>query len=954
MNFDINAVIFIAFLAGNFIFGLWTSRGVTTLRSYAIGDKNFSTATLVATIVATWVSGSFFFGNISDSYSYGLSYMYIPLFGDFISLILVGALFAPRMGEFLGKLSIAEAMGDLYGDKVRLVTAVSGFIGVAGIISIELKVAGILFEYALGIKEIYGIIFSGIIITAYSTLGGIKSVAFTDVIQFATFCIIIPLIGYFLFGNIESNQIITNTLMTNPAFDFKTIFSPSNPKFFYFLSVFLWCMTPSFNPAFFQRIAMAKNASQAAYSFKIASFICLFLSASVVWISILILSSSSGLSESEIFKFIINNSKWATGFKGIILIGVMAMIMSTIDSYINSCSVLIVHDFHKATKIKYIKNELFATRIGSMLIGLIAILFSLREGTFIDLFVWANMFYMPVVTVPFILAIMGFRSTPKAVLSGMAAGFLAAIIWEQFFKIHGIGGLIPGILSNIIVYFGTHYLLKQSGGWVGIKDPNTLITVQNARKLKYKKLIYDIKSFNLLATLEKNTPKGDGLIFFVGFFVMVSAFATTYSLTKTPEYGQVANFIYIATLSCSSSLTSYPLWLPMWRKTRIGISIAWNLVMFACLICCAFLMVLISNFAEIQLMVFMVNILIILSFVTWRWALFTIITGVLVTTFYYNKYVYVEGTNELAGSQFTIIYLLLMLSSTLILFLKPKQEYIEATEHKVDDLEHENVHLGKKVSSLNVKVNDLDEQVIHYSQRITDQAKEIERLGTTAQKILNNVNHELRLPVGNVMNFAEMLSGGLGKYTKKQLKEVSDEVFKNSNRLSTMILNMLDLAMLDVKKIELNKKTINLSELVEDRVEQCRKIYVQNKNINFELNIEPDIFANVDANYIRQTVDNLVINAITYSQSGTIKIGLSLKSNDIVELTIQDEGIGIPRSEIFDIFTPFKMGIHTESKAEGRGVGLALCKAAVEAHDGQIKAESKGKGALFRVVLGLS
>jgi signal transduction histidine kinase len=169
-----------------------------------------------------------------------------------------------------------------------------------------------------------------------------------------------------------------------------------------------------------------------------------------------------------------------------------------------------------------------------------------------------------------------------------------------------------------------------------------------------------------------------------------------------------------------------------------------------------------------------------------------------------------------------------------------------------------------------------------------------------------------------------------------------------------MILNMLDLAMLDVKKIELDKKTVNLSELVEDRVNNCRKIYLQGKKIDFELKIEPDIMVSVDPNYIRQTVDNLVINAITYSQSGTIKVSVLRKGKNMVEFIIQDEGIGIPKSELFDIFNPFKMGIHTQSKAEGRGVGLALCKSAIEAHGGAINVTSEnGKGAMFVVTLGL-
>ena len=71
-----------------------------------------------------------------------------------------------------------------------------------------------------------------------------------------------------------------------------------------------------------------------------------------------------------------------------------------------------------------------------------------------------------------------------------------------------------------------------------------------------------------------------------------------------------------------------------------------------------------------------------------------------------------------------------------------------------------------------------------------------------------------------------------------------------------------------------------------------------------------------------------------------------------VELIIEDQGMGIPQKDIYDIFDPFKMGSNTESKAEGRGVGLALCKSVAEAHSGSITAESDGvKGAKFTIIL---
>ena len=117
------------------------------------------------------------------------------------------------------------------------------------------------------------------------------------------------------------------------------------------------------------------------------------------------------------------------------------------------------------------------------------------------------------------------------------------------------------------------------------------------------------------------------------------------------------------------------------------------------------------------------------------------------------------------------------------------------------------------------------------------------------------------------------------------------------------------------------------------------------------MQIEDNIFISVDPNYMRQTVDNLVINAINFSSEGVIRISV-LRKGKGVEFVISDNGIGIPREDLYDIFTPFKMGSNAESKAEGRGVGLALCKAAVEAHGGSISAESKGgKGAQFRFVL---
>jgi len=238
MSFDIDAIIFIGFLVATVFLGLFSSYGVKNIKEFAVGDRNFSTATLVATIVATWISGEFFYSNIHETYTNGLYVMWISL-GDHIYLFLIGVFFAKRMGEFLGKLSIAEAMGDLFGQRVRVVTAVVGFVSMAGLVGIQLKLTGLLFEHAMGIPSVYGTIIATIIVTLYSSLGGIKSVTFTDVIQFITFGVTIPIVAYVLLRSIENIDIVTNTLATNPAFDYKQVFDFSNPMAMKQLILFL-------------------------------------------------------------------------------------------------------------------------------------------------------------------------------------------------------------------------------------------------------------------------------------------------------------------------------------------------------------------------------------------------------------------------------------------------------------------------------------------------------------------------------------------------------------------------------------------------------------------------------------------------------------------------------------------------------------------------------------------
>lgn len=96
MNLDISSVIFISFLIATLILGLASSRGVSSIKEYAIGNRNFSTATIVATIVATWISGGFFYSSITEAYNNGLYSIWVAA-GDPICLFVIGILWWIRL-----------------------------------------------------------------------------------------------------------------------------------------------------------------------------------------------------------------------------------------------------------------------------------------------------------------------------------------------------------------------------------------------------------------------------------------------------------------------------------------------------------------------------------------------------------------------------------------------------------------------------------------------------------------------------------------------------------------------------------------------------------------------------------------------------------------------------------------------------------------------------------------
>ena len=180
------------------------------------------------------------------------------------------------------------------------------------------------------------------------------------------------------------------------------------------------------------------------------------------------------------------------GLKGLVIVAVIAFAMSTADSRINAASVLFTNDICKV--FAKIKHEILISRIFSFALGIGAITLSLIETDLLGIVVLANSFYYPIVTPILLFSIFGFRSSSKSVLIGMIAGFFTTLLWKmlpiEFANVsQKIVGLFASMLCNAIFLIGSHYLLRQPGGWVGIKDYSYLEEQKLIRRRRWNKFV---------------------------------------------------------------------------------------------------------------------------------------------------------------------------------------------------------------------------------------------------------------------------------------------------------------------------------------------------------------------------------------------------------------------------------------------------------------------------------
>lgn len=230
---------------------------------------------------------------------------------------------------------------------------------------------------------------------------------------------------------------------------------------------------------------------------------------------------------------------------------------------------------------------------------------------------------------------------------------------------------------------------------------------------------------------------------------------------------------------------------------------------------------------------------------------------------------------------------------------------------------------------------------------ITDQ----EKVDQERRDFVSNVSHELRTPLTSMHSYLEALSDGA--WEDKEIAPRFLEVTQNeTERMIRLVNDLLKLSRMDGGREQLEKSFVNFTDFfnhIIDRFEMMKK-----ETIMFKRHIprEP-VIIEIDEDKVMQVLDNIISNANKYSPDGG-RISFYLKKfEDEIEVSIADEGLGVPDEDLANVFDRFfRVDKARSREMGGTGLGLAIAREVIEAHDGRIWAErNKNKGTIIKFTL---
>ncbi len=235
---------------------------------------------------------------------------------------------------------------------------------------------------------------------------------------------------------------------------------------------------------------------------------------------------------------------------------------------------------------------------------------------------------------------------------------------------------------------------------------------------------------------------------------------------------------------------------------------------------------------------------------------------------------------------------------------------------------------------------------------IADKSRQLEVASQHKSEFLANMSHELRTPLNAIIGFSEVLSERMfGDLNEKQ-EEYLKDIYASGTHLLSLINDILDLSKIEAGRMELELTDFDLPQAIDNALTLVRE-RAGRRGIALHQSVEARLGEiRGDERKVKQVLLNLLSNALKFTPEGGRVEVLGRVVNGMAEISVTDTGVGIPPEDQEAVFEEFRQVGTAEKKAEGTGLGLALCRKFVELHGGRIWVKSEvGSGSTFSFTL---
>ncbi len=256
---------------------------------------------------------------------------------------------------------------------------------------------------------------------------------------------------------------------------------------------------------------------------------------------------------------------------------------------------------------------------------------------------------------------------------------------------------------------------------------------------------------------------------------------------------------------------------------------------------------------------------------------------------------------------------------------------------------------NEELSQFNYK---LEERVEKQTHEIVEKAERAEAANRAKSTFLSNMSHEFRTPLNGILGFAQMLRMNKEQtLSESQLGWVT-QILNSGAMLLEIVNDVLDLARIESGRVEYKNELFQVRDVFSECYDLV-KVLADTKDITLRGNPDTNKFVFVDRNKLKQLLFNLLTNAVKYgNEGGYVQFGCRDVENDLIEIYVEDNGVGIPRADLPLIFEPFHRVVETSSGVEGTGVGLSIVKKNAELMGGVLNVTSTfGEGTCFTLRL---